>query len=478
MAGDAVPEARWERPAVALLLAWFAVRVGFFALRIDPSVPPDEATHFGRCLAYAGALFLPSDGPATAHLGVLTHRPFLYYLVMGKLLALNATPLHDLFFLRLANALLGLGTAVTVWRLARLVTGDPLVRVVAVAFATNVLMFTAVAASVSYDNAANLLGAVACFHAFAFLRGRRPANLAAFAVAILAGTLTKRSLLPLLALLAGILLWRERRALGALVRCAPRAPVLSAGAAVLLLANLAVYGGNVLRFASLSPDPVAILGEEAALSNRIFARDWIVERFRDGEISYAEAVALTGRIEHEGDRRAARTLLAAARHPEAVAAGIQDRVRYANVWGHLMVSYAVGYHGHRRLVKRGPDLYPYFAVLFVAGFFFVRKGRRGDGHGLLMPAAVVVFGYAAVLMWGVNYPEYQRTGELWLGLQGRYLFPVWAPLCTGVAYYLLAYLPAGLRGPVAAAAAAWFLYGDLPYFLLHAEPAWYLAPPP
>ena len=41
---------------------------------------------------------------------------------------------------------------------------------------------------------------------------------------------------------------------------------------------------------------------------------------------------------------------------------------------------------------------------------------------------MLVLAYAMVLMWLVNYPNYQTYRYIELALQGRYLFPVLVPL--------------------------------------------------
>ena len=80
---------RWEPWAAALALAWFAARAGFYALRIHPSIPPDEVAHLGLSLAFSGSWLPPADGPATYPFGLVTTVPTLYYVLMGKLVWLN-----------------------------------------------------------------------------------------------------------------------------------------------------------------------------------------------------------------------------------------------------------------------------------------------------------------------------------------------------------------------------------------------------
>ena len=196
---------RWELALVVLLLVYFAARLGYFAVRVHPSNPPDEITHFGLCVAFSSAALVPADSADTFRYGAIAHQPFFYYLLMGKLLSINVFPLSDLVFLRLMNGALGVLTAIYGYRWIGLLTGNALVRLLFLAMLTNTLMFTGLSASVSYDNLANLLVAMSFFYLFAFFDQRNAKQVAAFALSILAGCITKRTLLPLaFVLVAGL----------------------------------------------------------------------------------------------------------------------------------------------------------------------------------------------------------------------------------------------------------------------------------
>jgi 4-amino-4-deoxy-L-arabinose transferase-like glycosyltransferase len=161
---------------------------------------------------------IPIDSPASAELGLVGHRPYLYYFSLGRLLQLAPAGIDELRFLRLANCLLGLCTALVAYRWIRLVSSSPLVRLAFLVFVTNTLMWSALFASVSYDNLANLLAALACYQLTRFCSERDPGSLAAFGLWTGLGILTKRTLVPLAAILLLVLLVRERRVLPSLLR--------------------------------------------------------------------------------------------------------------------------------------------------------------------------------------------------------------------------------------------------------------------
>ena len=128
------------------LLVYFAARLCIFAIGISPEVPPDELTHFGLVEVFAKALWIPADGPATWSLGAIEGQPNLYYLVFGKLLHLNLFPVLDLVWLRLANALLAVGTVIYGLRWIDLFGVSPGARLLFLVVSTNLLMFTGLSA--------------------------------------------------------------------------------------------------------------------------------------------------------------------------------------------------------------------------------------------------------------------------------------------------------------------------------------------
>ena len=196
MSSQPKPE-RWELGVYGLLLAYFAARVVWLALSLHAYVPPDEITHIGRVLAYASVWGVPDNGRATFEYGLLDHRPWLYYWVMARTVALNVFPIPDLFFVRLMNGALGLATAVVGMLWVREWCRSPWARVLFGVLVTNTLMMTGLAGSVSYDNGANLLAAGSVL-AFSRFRARRSAEwLLAFGALLLAGCLAKRTFLPL-----------------------------------------------------------------------------------------------------------------------------------------------------------------------------------------------------------------------------------------------------------------------------------------
>ncbi|MFP6605991.1 MAG: hypothetical protein VCC67_00670 [Myxococcota bacterium] len=480
MSSRSKPE-RWELAVYGLLLAYFAARVVWLALRIHPYVPPDEITHIGRVLAYANSWGVPENGPASFEYGLLDHRPWLYYWGMARTVALNVFPIPDLFFVRLMNGVLGLATAVLAILWVQEWCRSPWARVLFGVLVTNTLMLTGLAGSVSYDNGANLLAAASVL-AFTRFRSRRSAEwLLAFVALVLAGCLAKRTFLPLGFLLVVWMLFRERSHLGNLVEhttAAFRAATASTWAllaTVLILGGLALalFGGNLLQYRSLSPAFDQVVGEENAMQNRVFARARILERFRAGEITVGEARRLSRKIRHLGDRRDTIILLKAAQRP---ASSVSGRIQYVGQWSWRILKSSVGYLGHRRVEKSDDAIYAYTAVFLLAALLLAWRWRPGASHGVPADAAFLAAGYALILMWFVNYPNYQASRFIELGLQGRYIFPVLVPIYGLVAYGIGELAPEKARPWLVAGVAAFYLYGDFPWFLQQIDPERWLMP--
>ena len=194
---------------VTALLLYFGSRLLFFALKISPAVPPDETTHFGICKVFSRVFLFPVNSPETYQYGLVTNIPWLYYWLMGKVLALNFLGISDLVFLRLVNILLVFAFVWYVRRTLRLLTDDRLTQILLIVAMTNTMMLSFLSASVSYDNLTNCLAAMALYYLLAFFRERSGPLLAASLLCQLAGSLTKLTFLPLVLMLTIALLAHE-----------------------------------------------------------------------------------------------------------------------------------------------------------------------------------------------------------------------------------------------------------------------------
>ena len=289
---------KWEIWCVGILLVYFLARLLFFAVNIKPELPPDESTHLGIIGLYAETPLFIDDSPESHGFGLVTRQPHLYYFVLGKLLALNLFGVDDLLYLRLINVILAMLTIVAGYRLATRLTESPLVRILFLVMTTNTLMFTFMGGAVSYDNLVNLLAVLSVSAFVALVRTGEPTDLLCFLLWNFLGTLTKTTFLPLTLGLVALLLFDRRRRfredLASLSRVVIKPAPLTTSLLVLVVltfgANVWLYGSNLVRYGRPVPGCSQVLELEQCMENRIFARNWVVNQYQDGKLTFEQAL--------------------------------------------------------------------------------------------------------------------------------------------------------------------------------------------
>lgn len=476
------PSHRHLKWLIAFLLAYFGLRLLFFAITIASYVPPDEVTHLGLSQIFSKLLFLPDNTPASYQYGLVTNIPWLYYWVMGKLLVLNVFGIQDLLFLRLLNLPLAFGVVFFAWRVLRLVTNDRLAQLLLVVVMTNTLMLSFLSASVSYDNLANLFAVMSIYYLMAFFRERSGRSLGLSLLCQLAGCLTKSSFLPLALMLTVLLVVRECKALPELftvvtrwVRTVgPGGVVLVAGILIGVLLNLHLYGGNYLHYGKVVPEMSDVLPLENVMQNRLAARDTIFMQFKEGNISYRQALQKTSFIRHEGDRAGTIYLIQNYHRRQSHGGQLLGPLAYSVPWGERVLSTVFGIMGHRSMHNRFPTLLPILGLLVLSAFAFLRRWRPGATGGVPTCLAVLTVGYVVFIMYVFNYRNYLYYENFDVALQGRYIFPIIGPAYVLFSYYLMRLFRGGeARLVLASLAAVIFILSDLPFFLYHATPQWF-----
>ena len=253
--------------------------------------------------------------------------------------------------------------------------------------------------------------------------------------------------------------------------CGMQNAVLTVAALFFLVLNILLYGGNLINYGDIIPEPEKIIGVENAMENRIFARNYICQQYKDGNYTLQQAVTMTRVIKNNGDRNAALTLLRNALYYERIRPGLMDFATFTPPWFHTMLSHAVGYTGHRSLIKPKWYVYSYYWVLVIPGFFFLRKIHLVETDGIFIVAFLVTLLYSLVL-WKVNYGIYIRSAMFGLAIAGRYFFPVLLPICGLTSYYTLNFLSAKKQLFLTIIVSAWFVYGDFIYFLQFVPDNW------
>jgi hypothetical protein len=366
-----------------------------------------------------------------------------------------------------------------------LLTDERLSQLLLIVALTNTLMFTFLSASVSYDNLANLLATMAIFHLCVFFKARSAGSLGLSWLYQLAGCLTKSSLLPLLLILNLLLMVREVRSLRELPSLLTvqakaagwRAVALMMGIVAALALNVQLYGGNLLNYHKPVPEMRDVLPQEAVMQNRLAARDEIFIRFTEGRISYDAALAMTAQINHEGDRQAATYLVNNYLQRRYSGEPLMSLPEYVLPWAKAMLASAYGIHGHLIMLNDGAALIPIIALATCVVIALLIRFRLREIAGLPAVLAAITLFYGLFLLYFFNYTTYQFYESFVLALQGRYIFPVIAPIYVLSSYYLLQVgKRERLRVTTALTAACVLIASDFPFFLYHVTPDWFSVP--
>jgi hypothetical protein len=476
---ESVTPIKW---VTCLLLAYFGLRLVFFACSISSFVPPDEVTHAGLCTIFSKVFLFPDNSPETYQFGLVTNIPWLYYWTMGKLVHLNIIGLPDLVFLRLLNIPLAFGTVWYALRLLRLLTDNRLTRLLLLVAMTNTTMFSLLSASISYDNLANLLAAMAIYYQFAFFKKRSAGLLVASLLSQMAGCLTKTAYLPLVLALTVLLLiheWKNLLALPATIGRLFRASASRAGIAMLLLLigaglNLQLYAGNYLSYGTLNPSMSVVLSPSAAMHYRLDERGMIFNQFKEGKISYMDALILTGEIKHPADKADTFYLLMNYQKMKRNPQLWMGPLAYVKFWCETMLATTFGIKGHLGMFKEPAYMAPVYLIIALAVLGFLIRWRPQEEEWMPLSLAAVVLFYAGFLMYDVNYDSYLNYGEPSLTVYGRYLFPILVPFYVLTSHYLLRLFRTGyVRIGLALTTALLFISYDFPWFLAHATPEWF-----
>lgn len=475
------PSSRQFAWIAAFLLTYFGLRLLLFSIAIGTNVPPDEVTHFGVSDIFSRVFFLPINSPETYQFGLVTNIPWLYYWIMGKLLTLNIFSIPDLLFLRLLNIPIAFATVYFAWRMLRLLTDDRLTQILLIVAMTNTMMFTFVSSFVSYDNLTNLLAVMAVYYLFAFFKNRSGDLLAASFLCQMAASLTKISFLPLVLLLDILLLMREFKNLHLLSVALPawfkaagwRQWGLALGILFGLALNIQLYGGNYYHYGCLNPDISDVLPSEAAMQNRLAARDMIFSQFREGRISGQEAMDMAARISDPEDRKDTIFLMENYFALKNNMIRMYSPLEYATLWVWYMSGGIFSIPANYHLLTEAPPLWPFAALGVLTGLGTLIRWRPSDAAWLPTCLMVIVTLYGLFLMWFVNYQKYLYLGEFSSGVQGRYFFPVLGAMYVVSSYYLLRLFRNGrLRLTVAAAACIIFIALDFPFFVANVSADW------
>jgi len=371
----------------------------FLAFNIKMGVSPDSYYHLRVSQAYSTTLGIPQNTPQTYQWRDITRIPYLYFWINGRILNINNGVINEVVLLRVINVIYSLGTVYVMYLLSKEIFKDKWKRVLPVFFLTHTLMFVFLSSSINYDNLANLLSTLSIYFFVKFVKkGINLKYLLLMLLSLCIGALTKSTVLPvalILVILSAVEIAKRKDEVKKIK--AGKELLLLIPIAIFVFLNLSLYGGNLLKYKTLEPSCTQILTHEQCLENGVYYRN---------KVDY-NSTSINGPLDVfnmiiEGERI--------------------GPARYFFRWFPNLMSKIFGIMGDSSLYL------PYYLVALFILFFLTgailiisnkRKLTKIDKYLL----TILLF-YTAILFFTQNYPMYLTYNQYYLGLQGRYIFPV------------------------------------------------------
>ena len=371
----------------------------FLAFNIKMGVSPDSYYHLRVSQAYSTTLGIPQNTPQTYQWRDITRIPYLYFWINGRILNINNGVIDEVVLLRIINVIYSLGTVYVMYLLSKEIFKDKWKRVLPVFFLTHTLMFVFLSSSINYDNLANLLSTLSIYFFVKFVKkGINLKYLLLMLLSLCIGALTKSTVLPvalILVILSAVEIAKRKDEVKKTK--AGKELLLLIPIAIFVFLNLSLYGGNLLKYKTLEPSCTQILTHEQCLENGVYYRN---------KVDY-NATPINGPIDVfnmiiKGERI--------------------GPVRYFFRWFPNLMSKIFGIMGDSSL-HLPYYLVALFILFFLAGAVLIISNKRKLTKIDKYLLTILLF-YTAILFFTQNYPMYLTYNQYYLGLQGRYIFPV------------------------------------------------------
>ncbi len=425
----------------------FGLTILFLAFKLKMGVSPDSFYHLDVSKAYSTTLGIPSNTPQTYQYRDITRIAYLYFWINGRILDINKGLINEVLLLRIVNIIYSLGTVYITYLLSKEILKGKWKKLFPVFLLTNTLMFVFLSSSINYDNLANLLSVLSIFFFVKFVKSElKIKHLLLMILFLCLGALTKYTLLPLafiLVVLSLIDVFIKRE----------RLKDIRSGKEILLLfpvlisifLNLALYGVNLFKYGSLDPNCERILTHEQCLENGVYYRDNLT--FPSTKVGGFKGVF---DLIKSGDRI--------------------DPISYFGKWIINITDKIFGIMGDSSLFM--PKYFKYLYLFFLSvGIFlsaiFYKRWNRVDKY--LM---IITLFYISILFLFWNYNMYLKHDHLYLGLQGRYIFPVISIMYILFSKAIFFLNKKWMIYSILVSLIILFFYGCIPFFVLNVESWW------
>lgn len=443
---------------IAGVFSWFFFQCFYYATHINFGIAPDEEHHLGLAqLHFKAPCCSLVDGPETHRWGPVSTIPFLYHLLMGKLLYLNIFGVEDLVFLRWISLGFSVAFFASCWALAAEVSSDRWVQLLSLGIVTNIPMLVFLFGAVHYDNFINTLAVLFILYLVRFLRNFRRIDLLLMLSFLMIGTLVKVTFLPLCGVLIIAFAVYARSIWSKCLSniCAKPSHgeiALIVITVVLLWGNLELYGRNLLIYGAVFPQADQVLGVDVARDK--YAQFRLHEQF----LATVESRPAMGMVEYLS--------------------------KYLNVVDNSIF----GILGHKSIIpsQHYGKRYIYAAYPCVIGALYLilwlsipklRASKLDFNATAILWVAISALFYTTVVMLD-SYHTYTVHRVFGSGLQGRYLFPVLMQWSIIFAALALCGLHKLLRPLVTVAIIAIFIAQGFPKVQLMMTSDWFIVEAP
>jgi len=400
----ALPESVFYSLLIIVFL-WFLFQTVFYATNIDRGIAPDENYHL-LLSSYQSETFniYNHDSPRSFYLGAISVRPYLYHMIMGKLLMLKTTTLSDIVFLRLVNVILSLITLFLTFLLAKEISKNKLIQLATVVIQTNILMYVFLSSMVTYDNLTNLISVASFVVLIRFLKTYSRRNLLLLIITMTIGALTKITYGPLIIIQLIILvyhakpIWYNRQKI-LTTHYTVTDKFLIALALLLFGLNVHLYGNNLIKYEQVQPKTVNVFGHE-------------------------KAYKYYSQYQRAHDLKSTRSEKTLMRFDEYL-------IKYLMRTGDTIF----GICGHKNLLRSNVSLFFYGLLGLLSLLIYILKYKQLKNNSYLKIVLFSFLSYALIILL-TNYISYRSLGSFGLALQGRYNFPVYALANVFIAYNL------------------------------------------
>lgn len=429
------------------ILIWFIVQASLIALLTKFGLPPDENFHFNFIKLYAenGPTPFLNDQEGYYWLGDVTRRPsVLYHYAMSWPYRLMDGLPATYIYLRFINIGFAVGTLMLVKKLAKQLKLSDFVANLSLFMLVNTLMFTFLSAAISYDNPLIMLSILSLVLMVALMQRLRAITLIYLTLVMIVASVVKFTFLPLAVLIVIALTFYYRKGINGTIKSIFKdaRTNISKGKLFVLVPLLLIsfafalerYGINIVSYGSIRADCVEVHNVQDCRKRPLFQRREKVEAL-DKEPTIPPT-------------------------------------RFSVKWVDTAKERIYGIHAHKFFKPMTVVVYGTWSIVGLMALAFIRKFRWRNRK--LDYLIAISFTYVLIAA-TKNFMGYQDSGIFGMGLQGRYIFPVFPVLYLIGNYYVEKWLEKRyiLLSVYALLAIGVFVIAGLPSYFYLTDLGWF-----